>query len=117
MKIRKQNAKHYTELLKKYNKRHVASELYNNHGFLKYPILVKDRDLFLNLAEKNRIELGDWFISPLHPIVGDLTPWKFETKLFPVATFVSQHIVNLPTNPANIDRVLAFVEDNIEYIQ
>ncbi len=116
MKVRKQNAKYYSELLKKFDKHHVANELFENHGFLKYPILVKDRDLFLNLAEKNRIELGDWFISPLHPIIGDLTPWQFDAKLFPVASFVSQHVVNLPTNPANIDKVLAFVEDNINII-
>ncbi len=30
--------------------------------------------------------------------------------LFPVATFVSQPVVNLPTNPANIDKVMTFVE-------
>lgn len=116
MKVRKQNGKYYTELLKKFGKRHVGYELFDNHGFLKYPILVKDRELFLNLAEKNRIELGDWFISPLHPIVGDLTPWQFDANLFPVASFVSQHVVNLPTNLANIDRVLAFIEDNINII-
>ena len=53
MKVRKQNAKYYSELLKKFDKRHVANELFENHGFLKYPILVKDRDLFLSLAEKS----------------------------------------------------------------
>ncbi|MCK5720360.1 MAG: aminotransferase class I/II-fold pyridoxal phosphate-dependent enzyme [Thiomargarita sp.] len=116
MQVRKQNAKIYSNLLQKLGKIYVNQNLFDNHGFLKYPILVKDRDSFLKLAEKNRIELGDWFISPLHPVIGDLTAWQFDKKSFPVATFIAQHIVNLPTTPTNINKVITFIETNINHI-
>jgi len=35
--------------------------------YLKFPLLVKDRKKFFKEAEKEKIELGDWFVSPIHP--------------------------------------------------
>lgn len=116
LKIRKQNADLYGDLLKRHGKEHVEDDLIPNHAFLKYPLLVHDRLAFIRLAEQNKIELGDWFISPLHPILDDLSPWCFEKSRYPVATYLSQHAVNLPTTPSNIDRVLTFLEVNIEEV-
>jgi len=82
---------------------------------LKYPLLVKDRLKFMKLAESARIELGDWFNSQLHPVQGDLSPWKLNQADFPVSQDVASHIVNLPTI-GNLGRVIKFLEQNLDEI-
>ena len=114
--IRKKTAKIYTNFLNRHGKNHVEDRWFDNHAFLKYPLLVNKRDQFMLLAEKHRIALGEWFTSPLHPVEGDLSPWQFEQEKYPVANYLASHVVNLPTTPSNIDKVLAFLEQHIEYI-
>jgi len=113
---RKKNALIYTDYLKKNGKNHVDKKYFSNHSFLKYPLLVKDRGQFLALAEKAHIELGEWFLSPLHPVKGDLSTWGFESGKFPVAEYLSSHIVNLPTTPTNINKVVNFLKKYSELI-
>ncbi len=113
MELRRRNARLYTEILKKNRKCYVHEDLHDNHGFLKYPILIKDREMFLELAEKVRVELGDWFLSPLHPVTRNLSPWQFDADAYPVAGFVAKHMVNLPTTPGSVEKVLGFVEKNL----
>ena len=79
------------------------------HAFLKYPILVKDRALFLQQAEKEKVPLGDWFISPLHPVSDSLEPWGLDVSNFPNAVYVSKHIVNLPLD-IPVHRLINFLE-------
>ncbi len=71
---------------------------------------MNNRDEFMQLAEQHRIALGEWFTSPLHPVEGDLSAWQFDTEQYPVATYLASHVVNLPTTPKEIDRVLKFLE-------
>ena len=113
---RKKNAAIYTDFLIKLGKNHVAEKWFANHAFLKYPLLVNQRSEFMALAEKHRINLGEWFTSPLHPVEGDLSAWKFQREHFPVAQYLSSHVVNLPTTPSNIDRVLSFLEQHSDFI-
>ncbi|MEY4127435.1 MAG: DegT/DnrJ/EryC1/StrS aminotransferase [Bacteroidota bacterium] len=87
----------------------VPSEHMAQHAFLKYPILVKDRALFLQQAEKEKVPLGDWFISPLHPVLDSLEPWGLEVSNFPNAVYVSKHIVNLPLD-IPVHRLINFLE-------
>ena len=68
------------------------------HGFLRYPLRVRDRDAFVAEAERRGVLLGDWFHSPLYPIAGDLTPWGYRRGAHPVAERVATEIVNLPTD-------------------
>ncbi len=35
--------------------------------FLRYPIIVQDKRKVLNDAKRMRLEIGDWFLSPVHP--------------------------------------------------
>ena len=116
LKVRKQNARRYSDFLMKHGKTVVADDLVANHSFLKYPLLVKDRGQFMHRAEDSKIELGDWFTSPLHPVEGDLTPWYFEPERYPVATEIARHVVNLPTTPSHIDRVMAFLDRYLDEI-
>jgi len=116
-KLRKKNAADYTQFLKTNSKIFVSSSLFDNHLFLKYPLLVKDRDLFLKLAQKAKLNLGDWFISPLHPVKGDLSLWGFNAELFPTAVNVSQKIVNLPTDVKNNIKILNFLVKYLNLIE
>ncbi len=112
--VRKMTARLYNKVLADSGKCHVDESLFDDHSFLKYPLLVKDRAKFMRLAEKHRVALGDWFLSPLHPIKGDLTPWGYEYGKFPVAECLASHVVNLPTTPSDVSRVVQFLGDHIE---
>jgi dTDP-4-amino-4,6-dideoxygalactose transaminase len=87
----------------------VPAEHLAQHALLKYPMLVKDRELFLQQAEKEKIPLGDWFISPLHPVLDSLEPWGLEVSNVPNAVYISKHIVNLPLE-IPVPRLINFLE-------
>ncbi len=114
--LRKKNAQDYSSFLKANNKNFVKENLFNNHLFLKYPLLVKDRERFSKLAQKQNISLGDWFISPLHPIKENLERWNFNKVYFPEAVKISSMIVNLPTDIKNNQKVLSFLKNNLDLI-
>ena len=116
-KSRKKNAVDYTQFLKLQSKIFVKENLFDNHLFLKYPLLVKNRKLFLKLAEKEKITLGDWFLSPLHPVKGNLELWNFNSEFFPQGTGISKKIVNLPTDIKDNSKVLEFLTRNIDMIE
>ena len=88
----------------------------SDNAYLKYPLLVKDRKLFFELAATKNIELGDWFISPIHPITEQFHLWQYDYGKFPIAEYVSAQIVNLPTHidmsPKAVERVLSFLNEN-----
>jgi dTDP-4-amino-4,6-dideoxygalactose transaminase len=115
--LRMKNAVNYTQFLKVGRKVFVNENLFNNHLFLKYPLLVKNRELFFKLAEKEKIALGDWFLSPLHPVKGNLELWNFYSELFPHATSISKKIVNLPTDIEDNSKVLKFLTRNLDMIE
>ena len=93
---------------------------YAEHTYLKFPLLVKDREKFFRLAEENRIELGDWFLSPIHPIKRNFQLWYYRYGENPIGEFASRHIVNLPTHERidenYIDRIAEFLRKNKDEI-
>ncbi|MBL4653855.1 MAG: DegT/DnrJ/EryC1/StrS family aminotransferase [Flavobacteriales bacterium] len=111
---RKKSAELYTDLLMKYDKWHVEKKFFKDHSFLKYPILVKNRDLFMSLGEQSSIELGDWFCSPLHPVMENLDRWGLDVNKTPVAKEISACIVNLPTE--HDEGVIKFLKNNLAQI-
>jgi len=115
--LRTKNARLYTEFLMRKKKNHVYPELFKNHAFLKYPLIVNRREKFLELAEKAKIPIGDWFISPLHPVEQDFSPWYLKPESYPVARQAASKVVNLPTDTKNIQAVLKFLESNIDLIE
>ncbi len=114
--LRKKNAAVYTQKLVQHGKFHVSPELHQNHSFLKYPILVSDKKKFNESAEKDRIELGDWFLSPIHPIETNFEKWHLSLENIPVASFISSHIVDLPTDTKHPEHVLSFLDKNMDII-
>lgn len=114
--LRKTNASRYTAFLKAAGKRYVVDELHENHSFLKYPVFVKDREKFFDLARHHKIELGDWFNSPIHPIQEDFGKWFMIPETYPIANFASKHVVNVPTDTKSIDKVIEFLKHYSDHI-
>lgn len=86
---------------------------YAVHGYLKFPILVTDRPAFLKSAESAGIEIGEWFLSPVHPVTHHLERWHYRTGEFPAAEHISRHILNLPTHEGirgkTMERIMEFL--------
>lgn len=116
LEIRKANAKKYSDFLKNNNKAYVNEKLFENHSFLKYPLLVKDREQFLSLAQNHKIPMGDWFLSPLHPVTENFEHWHLDINQFKNAKFISERMVNIITEYKNTDRVIAFLKQYSEFI-
>ena len=115
--LRKENALAYSQFLKAKNKTYVNEKFFDNHLFLKYPVIVKDRKLVFSLAQKAKITLGDWFTSPLYPVKGNLYPWKYDPNLYPLSVQISKKIMNLPTDVEDNSKVIRFLTDNIDLIE
>ncbi|MDD3877222.1 MAG: DegT/DnrJ/EryC1/StrS aminotransferase family protein [Bacteroidales bacterium] len=111
--LRYENSIKYNNFLKENGKIFYPENLLQNHSFLKFPVFVKNRNEFIHKAEKQKIQLGDWFVSPLHPLECELTPWKMEMSDFPVAYEKSLNILNLPSDTKEPEKVLQFLSDNI----
>lgn len=113
---RKRNAEIYTGFLVKEKKYHVEKALHQNHSFLKYPILVKTRKVFENKAISAKIDLGDWFCTPLYPVEKNLKLWELDIDNIPVANNLSKQIVNLPTDTDEPLKVIEFLKSNLNEI-
>ncbi len=94
---------------------HVPS--YATHGWLRYPFLVKDREKFLRLAERERIPVGDWMRSPLHPVSSNWSQWKYQYGEHPTGEYLSAHVLNLLTDPdltgKQLLRIADFLQKNV----
>lgn len=115
--LRIKNAYDYTTFLRTHNKNHVDQSLFSNHIFLKYPLIVKNREQFFKLAKNSKVSLGDWFLSPLHPIEDNLERWLLVRDNYPIANLVSQNIVNLPTDIKTNSGVIKFLKQNLDLIE
>lgn len=112
--LRKKNAKLYTEFLKSNGKYYVQEDFENDHSFLKYPFLVKDRERMLKAAEASSIRLGEWFESQIHPVREEFEKWELDPDKYPISKYKSSHILNLPTDVKNVNKIIRFLENNIE---
>ncbi|MCB2221036.1 MAG: DegT/DnrJ/EryC1/StrS family aminotransferase [Bacteroidetes bacterium] len=110
---RRENGKIYTQFLSAHNKYHVDPIYHQDHCFLKYPVLVRDRQKFEELAFNAKIELGDWFCTPLYPVEKDWKIWDLDENQIPNALYLSRHIVNLPTETQDPGRVIKFAEKHL----
>lgn len=85
----------------------------------RYPLLSNEKTNLLNRAEKERIELSDWYSTPVHPLTGsDLKAVGYEEGSCPNAESVGLRIVHLPTHfrttDRDIDRVVEFLNGFFE---
>jgi dTDP-4-amino-4,6-dideoxygalactose transaminase len=73
---------------------------YAKHGMLRYVIRVPDKERILQRARKRHIPIGDWFISPLHPVENDLEPWQYQKGQCPESEKACRETINLFTDHA-----------------
>ena len=71
-------------------------------------------------AEHAGIDLGDWFVSPVHPARERLERWGYLAGSAPNAERACREIVNLPTEPGqrdgDVDRVISLLADQLDLI-
>lgn len=113
---RKSNGTLFTAFLSGHGKYHVDPAYHANHSFLKYPVLVSDRTAMETAARKAGIELGDWFISPLHPVERHFEKWGLDPASVPVSHHLSRQMMNLPTETRDPNRVTDFLEKNLHLL-
>jgi perosamine synthetase len=114
-------AETYSIFLKNAGKKYPDVPKYATHTFLKYPIQVKQRDYFLAEAMKHNIEIGEWFLSPIHPIKDNFQIWYYNYGENPIAESIAERIVNLPTHPGisknELDKILNFLNKYLHLIE
>lgn len=66
--------------------------------FLRYPVRVKDKKQVLAAARSSRIEIGDWFLSPVHPNLSGWEKISYEKGMCPNAEAACDSVINLPTH-------------------
>ena len=65
--------------------------------YVRYPIWLNDKEAVMELAYKNRVEVSDWYSSPIHPYSSNqLTNAGYILGSCPNAELSSKHIVSLP---------------------
>jgi len=65
---------------------------------LRYPVRVKNKSEVLAAARHNKIELGDWFDHPLHPVESNCERFGYQEGLCPNAEKAAGETINLPTH-------------------
>jgi len=115
--MRKKAALAYRRLLAIHHKWHVPAGYDADNSFLKFPVLVHDRRAFLNAAEKEKIRLTDWFVSPIHPVERDFSNWCLNVADIPRAHSISQKLITVNTDVRDVERVCTFLRDNIDLIE
>jgi dTDP-4-amino-4,6-dideoxygalactose transaminase len=104
----------YQDGLRQLGIQHPESPAEAETVYLRYPLLVRNKLRVLGEARKWKVELGDWFTSPVHPLTHH--EWKsvlYERGCCPIAEDTCQRIVTLPLHgalrQADIDRSLEFL--------
>lgn len=91
------------------------------HAFLRYPLRTTERDRVARGAARLGVDLGDWFVSPLHPVRTGLDRWAYVAGTAPRAEQACREVVNLPTNPtmsdAAVERVHRLLEEHSEALR
>lgn len=111
---RRMLAKFYKEELPKIGFRPVELREHEDPVFVRYPIRVRNKKEVLEVAYRERVEIGSWFESPLHPEGTDLQRFHYTSGSCPEAEKAAQQVINLPTHRKTslqeAQRVLAFLQ-------
>lgn len=65
---------------------------------LRYPVSVSDKAGVLAAARERRVELGDWFLSPVHPNMASWEIVDYERGSCPNAEAACTNTINMPTH-------------------
>ncbi len=85
---------------------------------LRYPVRIKNKAVVLAEARRQQVQLGDWFLSPIHP---NLDHWEnagYKKGTCPVAEAISATTINIPIGPRiserEIERTIRFLGQHAE---
>ncbi len=87
--VRKDNARYYSNFLKK--------PFVDGASYLRYPILVGDAPELIQKAKKQNILLGNWYDNVIDPAGVDYEAIRYELGSCPKAEKAAKHIINFPT--------------------
>ncbi|PID78979.1 hypothetical protein CSB20_12490 [bacterium DOLZORAL124_64_63] len=111
--IRRRNKSIIEQELVRHNLPTVKQPSETDVVFLRYPVPVANKEEVLTAARKERVQLGDWFLSPIHP---NLEKWElagYRPGTCPVAEQASREVINIPTDhrfsEAEIRRTVNFL--------
>ncbi|CAG0941704.1 partial GDP-perosamine synthase, partial [Candidatus Brocadiaceae bacterium] len=79
--------------------------------YLRYPMLVDNKQELLGQAKKEQIEIGSWFESVVHPRGSPLESANYKVGQCPIAESVVERVINLPTHPRVTDREIQRIID------
>ena len=96
---RRKIAVFYKESLKKLNYKIPENDdkLYNP-AYIRYWLIVDDREKLKKVFQNRGVELGEWFNCPIHPKETSLKNVFYEIGSCPIAEYMTEHNVNLPTH-------------------
>ena len=101
VKHRKRIAAYYDKILSKIRGIECPRQPgYASHGMLRYPVRVPNKTELLDKAMRLKVPLGDWFVSPLHPLTKRLEKWGYIAGSCPCSEHACRHTVNLFTDHA-----------------
>jgi dTDP-4-amino-4,6-dideoxygalactose transaminase len=70
----------------------------------------------LEEVERKRIEIGDWFLSPVHPNLSGWEKVDYQKGMCPVSEEICNKVINLPTHTKidekEVKRIINFLEKN-----
>ena len=88
----------YEKLLKQKGLTTVGLPSYMDTVYLRYPVLVEYKQRVLEEAKRKRVEIGDWFLSPVHPNLSGWEKVNYVRGSCPIAESVCSRVINLPTH-------------------
>ena len=99
----RENMSHRSRLTELYSRRlpdigFQAPRLDRSLPLVRYPVRVANKGGFLRLAERKRMEIGNWFECPLHPASTPLGKFGYRPGMCPQAERASGEVINLPTH-------------------
>ena len=90
----------YRRLLTKFN--HEIPESNDksyNPSYIRYWFLLKYRENWKRILQRSKVEIGEWFNCPIHPNGTALGNVFYEKGCCPMAEYLTECNVNLPTHP------------------
>lgn len=112
---RRQVVEDYVSTLSQLNLPTVPVPGHSEPVFLRYPVAVGEKTRFLALARQHSIEIGDWFVSPVHPLESGWERVGYQAQQCTVGEAMAESVVNLPThlgiNAHEVERVKKLLID------
>lgn len=89
-----------------------------NAVLMRIPVVVTAKRRVLEFAVQRRVEMGDWYNTPVHPLTGqELETVGYRQGSCPNAEWAAEHVVTLPvrtsTRLADVDRALELFSDSL----